>query len=168
MQRRTLLRLGLGGAVILSVAGGTAALLRPGLVDGRLSAGGREVLHAVARAVLDGSLPDAPEAARAALEAHLASLNDTIAVFPAHTRDELSLLLSLLASAPGRIALAGLPTPWHAATVEQIQQALQSMRTSSLSLRMQTYHALRDLTNAAHYAKPESWAQLGYPGPRTL
>lgn len=154
--------------MILTVAGGTAALLRPGFADGRLSAGGREVFHAVGRAVLDGSLPTAPEAANAALGAHLARLNDTIAGFPAHSRDELSLLLSLLASAPGRIGLAGLTTPWSTATVEQIQHALQSMRTSSLSLRMQAYHALRDLTNAAYYADPSSWALLRYPGPRTL
>lgn len=168
MQRRTLLRLGLGGAVILSVAGGAAVLLRPGYVGGQLSAGGREVFKSVARAVLDGSLPDAPDAARTALDAHLTRLNDTIAGFPAHTRDEVSTLLSLLATAPGRIGLAGLTTPWPEASVAQVQHAMQQMRTSSLSLRMQAYHALRDLTNAAYYADPASWVQLGYPGPRAL
>mgnify|MGYP001421988560 CR=1 FL=1 len=168
MKRRTLLQLGIGGAVILTVAGGATALLRPGLVDGKLSPGGRDVFRAVGRAVLDGSLPAVPEAAAAELDAQLTRLNDTIAGFPAHTRDEISTLLSLLASAPGRIALAGLATPWPDASVAQIQQALQDMRTSSLSLRMQAYHALRDLTNAAYYADPASWAQLGYPGPREL
>ena len=39
------------------------------------------------------------------------------------------------------------------------------MRTSTLELRQQAYHALRDLTNAAFYANPDVWPLLGYPGP---
>ena len=35
---------------------GALSLLQPGLVDGRLSAGGRAVFAAIARAVLDGRL----------------------------------------------------------------------------------------------------------------
>ena len=37
-----------------------------------------------------------------------------------------------------------------------------------LALRQQAYHALRDLTNAAHYADPQIWALMGYPGPRAV
>lgn len=168
MQRRTLLKLGIGASVVLAVAGTGVALLQPGLRDGRLGVASNEVMRAVARAVLDGVLPvDASQQAQA-LEAHLTRLDAAIAAFPAATRAELSQLLGLLASAPGRRALAGLAEPWPQASVADIQQALQSMRVSRLALRQQAYHALRDLTNAAYFSDPSAWAHLGYPGPMDI
>lgn len=168
MQRRTLLKLGVAGGAVLAVAGGGLALLRPGLVDGRLSAGGREVFAAVARAVLDGALPAEPAARQRVLAAHLDRLDDTVAGLPAAARGELSDLLGLLAAAPGRLAFAGLRPAWAEAGVAELQDALQSMRTSRLALRQQAFHALRDLTNAAYYADASTWAAIGYPGPREI
>ena len=153
---------------MLAVAGGGLALLRPGLVDGRMSPAAREVFRAVALGVLDGSLPAAPAARDAALAAHLNRLDDTLAGFPSATQAELSQLLALVASPPGRVSLAGLRADWPAATPQEVQHALQEMRTSSLSLRQQAYHALRDLTNAAYYADPQIWSLMGYPGPRPV
>lgn len=144
-------------------------MLRPALSDdGRLRAATRAVMHGVALAVLDGALPADPAARQAALDAHLLRLEATIAAFPASTQEELSQLLALLAAPPGRLALAGLASDWHEAEVVQIQQALQGMRVSSLALKQQAYHALRDLTNAAYFSDPSAWAHLGYPGPSDL
>ena len=168
MQRRSLLKLGLVSAAALAVAGGGAALWRPGWVDGRLSDSGRRVFRAVARVVLDGTLPNEPAAQQSALDAQLQRLDTTLQAFPAATQAELSQLLALLAAAPGRLALAGLAQPWDAASVAELQASLQAMRTASLALRQQAYHALRDLTNAAWYAEPSTWSALGYPGPRPL
>jgi len=98
----------------------------------------------------------------------LQRLDTTLQAFPAATQAELSQLLALLAAAPGRLALAGLAQPWDAASVAELQASLQAMRTASLALRQQAYHALRDLTNAAWYAEPSTWSALGYPGPRPL
>ena len=154
MQRRTLLKLGIGATALLAVAGGGLALLRPGLVNGHLTAGAQSVFRGVGRAVLDGSLPsDAIERDRA-LSTHLKRLNDTLAAFPA--------------SAAGRIGLTGLRDDWANASVTDIQSALQGMRASRLALRQQVYHALRDLTNAAFYADPVAWPLMGYPGPRAI
>jgi hypothetical protein len=165
MQRRRLLALGLGSVALLAVAGGGAAWLRPGVVSGRLAPAGTTVFHAVAKAVLDGSLPQSPGAQGAALQAHLMRLDAAIGAFPAATQNELSQLLALLAAAPGRKFLAGLHTDWEAASVAELQQCLQGMRLSQMRLRQQVYHALRDLTNAAFYADAGSWTQMGYPGP---
>ena len=168
MQRRTLLKLGLGATVLLTLVGGGLAMLKPGLVAGRLSAPARDLFGALASAILDGSLPAAPPQRDAAIAGHLQRLENTLGGFPAATQAELSQLLALLTSAPGRVALAGLHEDWSDASVAALQQALQGLRTSSLALRQQTYHALRDLTNAAYYADPQSWSLLGYPGPREI
>ena len=144
-------------------------MLRPALSDdGQLRAGAREVMLGIALAVLDGALPADPSARQEALDAHLLRLAATIAAFPATTQAELSQLLALLAAPPGRLALAGLSASWHEASVAQIQSALQGMRVSSLALKQQAYHALRDLTNAAYFSDPSAWARLGYPGPADL
>lgn len=169
MRRRTLLQLGIGGAVVLAAVGGGFALRTPGLdPQGRMLEGARAVMHATARAVLDGVLPNDPSAREAALRAHLQRLDATLAAFPPATRSELSQLLALLAAAPGRLAFAGLRSPWPEAEVSDVQRALQGLRMSSLALRQQAYHALRDLTNAAFFADPSTWQKLGYPGPTSL
>ena len=56
MRRRTLLKLGATSAAVLLVAGGAAALLKPGLEGGALSPAGREVFAAIGRAILDKSV----------------------------------------------------------------------------------------------------------------
>ncbi|MBC7955199.1 MAG: hypothetical protein H7Y33_04920 [Cytophagales bacterium] len=168
MQRRSFLKLGVGATAALVLVGGGAALFQPGLRGGQLTPSGREVFAAVARAVLDGSLPEEPAQRTEALQAHLQRLDGVLAAFPPVVQAELSQLLAILAAAPGRIAFAGLHAPWPQASVTQIQATLQGLRTSSLALRQQAYHALRDLTNAAYYADPQAWRLMGYPGPRTL
>lgn len=169
MQRRTLLRLGFASGAALALAGGGVALFyAPGLRDGQLTAAGRAVFAAVARGVLDGSLPVEPRVQEAALGAHLDRLDATLRAMSPHTQDELAKLLVVLGSAPGRLAMAGLTSDWPHASVAQLQAALQGMRVSRISLRQQAYHALRDLTHAAYFSGPLTWAQLGYPGPTAL
>jgi hypothetical protein len=165
MQRRTLLKLGVVSAVVLVVAGGAAALLSPGLQGGKLSPGGREVFRAVGRAVLDQSLPREDGLRRDALNGLLNRMDELTSALPPHAQAELSQLLSLLASATGRRALAGLGDEWPLATEARIQQALQEMRLSALMLRRQAYAALHDITAAAYFSDASTWPQLGYPGP---
>ena len=169
MQRRTLLGLSVAGAAVLgAVGGGVAWLYAPALQDGRLLPVGRTVLAAVARAVLDGNLPTDPKRYAAAIEAHLTRMQSTIETLSPASQSEFGNLLALLAMPPGRLALASLATPWPEASLSDVQDALQSMRTSRLVLRRQGYHALRDLTHAAYFSDPSTWPRLGYPGPRAL
>jgi hypothetical protein len=165
MQRRTLLKLGAVSAAVLAVAGGAVAWMPAGLQDGRLGPAGREVFSAVGRAVLDQSLPrdDAPR--RAALNGLLDRIDELTVALPPHAQAELSQLLSVLASTPGRRILAGLSETWPLATEARIQQALQGMRLSDLAMRQQAYAALHDITAAAYFSDASTWGQLGYPGP---
>lgn len=168
MQRRTLLKLGLASGAALTLVGGVALFHEPAWRDGRLTPTGRSVLNAVARGVLDGSLPAEPVLQQSALAAHLDRMDATLAALPPATQREFGELLALLALPPGRLALAGLATEWSGASVAQINAALQAMRVSRLALRQQAYHALRDLTHVAYFADNATWAQLGYPGPRQI
>ena len=118
--------------------------------------------------MLDGSLPADPRQAAAAIDGLMARMQATITAMPAHTQSEIARLLALLAMPPGRIALAGLSSGWAETSVAELQGALQSMRQSSLMLRRQAYHALRDLTHAAFFADTATWPLLRYPGPRDL
>jgi hypothetical protein len=168
MQRRRLLQLGLGAAAVLALAGTGAALVQPGIVNRRLSASSRSIFSAVATAVLDGMLPATPAARERMLEAHLERVQSTVHGLPPHAQRELSLLLALLATAPGRIALTGLRSPWLQASVSDLQGALQAMRVSSLGMKQQAYHALYEITNASFFADRTVWPLLGYPGPTAL
>lgn len=165
MQRRTLLKLGTVSAAVLAVAGGAAAWVSAGLHDGRLSPAGREVFSAVGRAVLGPSLPRDEAPRQAALNGMLHRIDELTMALPPHAQAELSQLLSVLASTPGRRILAGLSETWPLATEAQIQQALQGMRLSDLAMRQQAYAALHDITAAAYFSDASTWSQLGYPGP---
>jgi len=169
MKRRSLLKLGIASGVVLAVAGGSLALLKPGLLaDGKLSPAARQLMRAVALAVFDGLLPAEAAAREARLAAHLDQLDANIAGFPPHLRGELSQLLSLLTSSGGRFTLTGLTSDWASASVADVQASLQAMSLSSLGLKQQIYHALRDLSSLVFFSNAASWQLVGYPGPREI
>lgn len=168
MKRRTVLTVGVAAGALVALAGATIALLTPGRREGRLTDAGRALFAAVAHAVLDGMLPADPAARAAALDAHLARVQDTISGMPPAVQAEIDELITIMASAPGRLALAGLGTDWQAASVAEVTHALQGMRASRLALRQQAFHALRDLTNGSYFAAPDTWSAIGYPGQRPL
>ena len=168
MQRRNLLALGAVSAAVLAVGGGALALMQPGLRDGSLSPGGRDVFSGAARGLLDGSLPAEPQGLARALDALLARIDGLVAGLPPHVQSELSQLLAILASSGGRRALTGLAQPWRQASVAEIQQALQTLRVSAISLRQQAYHALHEIVGSAFFSDAQTWGLLGYPGPRKI
>lgn len=168
LQRRGLLKLGMGAAVLLGLAGGGVALLKPGLVDGdsKLAPGARRLFRAVALAIFDGGLlpPEAP-ARETALDSLLDRLDAQIAGLPAAPRAELSQLLSLLDTAPGRFALMGLSSDWDRVGTVELSGALEQLRLSGSQTRQQVYRALRELCSIAFFTDPAQWPRVGYPGP---
>ena len=168
MQRRSLLKLGAVSAAVLMVSGGAIAWLQPGLANGRLTPTGRDVFEAAAPALLDASLPQDPTARNVAVAGLLARIDVLIGNLPPHTQSELSQLLSVMATAPGRLAVAGLGSSWRTATVSDIQQAMQCMRLSRMATRQQAYAAIHDISAGAYFSDPSTWTMLGYPGPLKL
>lgn len=168
VDRRTLLRVGVGAAIVLAIAGGGAAYWRPGVRKGHLSDSGRTVFRAIGDAMLDGSLPGEPAAREAALTHWLQRLDATVSGLPTALRDELGRLIALLNTTPGRRWLTGLADDWGSASVPQVQAALQLMRVAPSALRQQAYHALHELVSASYFATPATWALIGYPGPTDI
>ena len=168
MQRRTLLKLGTVSGALLMLVGGTAALIQPGLERGALTTVGKEVFRAVGLGVLDKTLPEQASDKQLAVTGLLARIDVLISALPPHAQDELSQLLSILATGAGRRALAGLSTQWPEASAPQVQAALQNMRWSNLPVRQQAYAALHDITAGAYFSEPSTWRLLGYPGPLAI
>jgi hypothetical protein len=166
-MKRRLFQLGLGAAALLALAGGGLALLRPGLVNGKLSPSSRTLMRSLALAVLDGAWP-AAAAREAQLQAHLDQLDLAIAGLPDRVQAELSQLLALLSSSGGRLALTGLQSDWQQASVAEVTQALQAMRESTLDMRQQIYQALRELHCAVFFTEASHWPLVGYPGPKEI
>lgn len=168
MRRRLLLAVSAVTGTVLALAGRSVTWIKPPRHDGRLSGDARELVAAVASAVLDDDLPAEPAARAVALAAHLKRLEATLAGMPPHMQEEIDRLMALLITLPGRLVLTGLGTTWRDAKRAKLQAALQDLRHSGLALRQQVLRALRDLTNGAYFADADSWSAIGYPGPRSL
>jgi hypothetical protein len=165
LKRRSLLKLGIGSAIVLAVAGGTVALIKPGLIDGKLSPSARLVLTRVAQGLLQGTLPADANSQKLAIDALLQRTDSLLALLPNHAVAELSQLLTLLHTAPGRRWLVGLSSSWEDATATETATALQTMRDSGMALRVQAMQGLHDIVCLPYFSGQDSWAFLGYPGP---
>lgn len=168
MQRRTLLKVGIATGALLAVAGGTLALLRPGRADGRLTVPAQVMFTALARAVLAELLPAQDADQARAMQGLLQRIEGTIAGMPPGLQAEVDELLTIAASAPGRLALLGVGSSWDAVSTDELTRALQALRLSGLALRQQVFHAFRDMIAAAWFAEPATWAAIGYGGPRAM
>lgn len=168
MQRRTLLKLGLASGAVLALAGGAAVLLRPGLEQGRLAPAARPLFVSVGRAILQGTLPAEPGPQARALDGMVERVDALAQNLPLPVQAELSELVGLLCTAPGRRLLADLAPGWEEARPEEVRAALDGMRFSALALRQQAYQALHEIVVGAYFSEESTWKVLGYPGPLAL
>ena len=168
MRRRSLLKVGLAGGVVLALAGTGLALVQPARRDGKFTETARALFTALAPAVLAGLLPTEAGARQQAIAELLPRIEVAINGMPPAMQAEVDELLTIAGSSVGRLALVGLGSSWGAAGSGEVQSALRGMRDSSLALRQQAYHALRDLTNGGYFADEAAWVGLGYPGQRPV
>ncbi len=167
-SRRTILKFGLGGGLLLVAAGAVrgerpyvpASGAEPLAV---LDAGDRAVLAALAPVLLEGA-----GAVEEKLDAVVGSVDRAVAGLPPHLQAEVKQLLALLGSWPGRRWLAGVRAPWGEASRPEVAAFLERWRFSGWRLQQQAYQALHELVFAAWYARPDAWPAIGYPGPPVL
>ncbi|MBP5997372.1 MAG: hypothetical protein KA535_05425 [Azonexus sp.] len=154
--RREFLKTGLAGGMLLNVA----ACTRPSENGGRTV-----VLNALIPVMLTGALP-ADGAGRPELIARtLTGVERAIAGLSPATQKEIGQLFDLLAFPLTRMLAAGIWSPWPEATPAAIGNFLESWRHSRFDLLQSGYAALHDLIFGAWYARPDTWAAIGYPGP---
>jgi hypothetical protein len=166
LDRRRLFKFSLLASATLAVGGGLVGCSQRSAPPGEpLAAEAREVLRALALGVVGELLPAQAEARHAALNEHLQRVAEAIAQLAPSARGELLQLLQLLGSWPGRRLMAQLSTAWSEAQPQQVHAMLAGWRSSRFSLLQQAYHGLRDLTAAAYFSAPGTWATMGYAGP---
>lgn len=165
-SRRSFFKAGAVATLVLGAGGGVYRYMHPP-APGRYALDGaaRAVLAAVVPAVLDGVLPDDPGARRQAIASTIDGVDKAIRGLPLALQGEVKDLFGLLALAPARRWLAGVPDGWDQADAGQVAAWLQRWRSHRLGLLRDAYQALRDLVLGSWYAEPANWAAIGYPGP---
>ncbi len=130
-----------------------------------LSGGDRELIAAVAGAMLAGVLPSEPIAYRAALVQAVRGVDVAVSGLPPGVVDEVRQLFGLLEFPPTRGFAAGVWSSWTNASGSQVASFLLRWRFSGVTLFRSGYQALHQLVMAAWYGGPASWTRIGYPGP---
>lgn len=166
LSRRTFLKVGLAGTVILAAAGGLYRATAPSTGPSKfvLDDEGRAALGAIVGVILQGAIPAGPDA----LASAVSRTQQTIASLPLETQKEIQDLFGLLTLAPTRRFLVGISDQWSSTSAEEVDAFLQSWRTHRFTLLQSAYHALHDLILGAWYADESTWAQIGYPGPMKI
>jgi hypothetical protein len=164
-SRRTFLKAGALGALLLATGGGIYRATHPPVpqrfvLDGEA----RDALHAIIPAILAGVLPEG-QAREPAIAATTERVHRAILGLPLATQKEVQDLFGLLALAPARRVLTGVSGGWASASFEQVASFLQDWRLHRLGLLRSAYQAMHDLVLGGWYADPSSWAAIGYPGP---
>jgi hypothetical protein len=164
MERRSFLKVGVFGGLLLAIGGGLAIGLRPGDRSVRptralnvISEAAFPVLVAVAARVTRGTSASPIEIAQ--------RVDEALRFAPRQSQKDLDQVLKLLENALGGLLLRGQGTPFTLLDEAGQDAALIAWRDSSVGLLRGAYHGLRKLCLAAHYANAESFAEVSYPGP---
>jgi len=164
--RRSLLRKGLLGGLLLLLGGGTGLAYFPSR-DGfavpqqllSVTPAGFQVLAAIAARVA----PPGADGAAVALE-----VDRILSYAVAETRQDFDKLLGLFENALPGLLLDGRALPFTRLSEAGQDEVLESWRTSRLALRRSGYQALRKLCMVAYWTQPSAWVAVGYDPPSGL
>jgi hypothetical protein len=165
-KRRSFLKAGALATLVLAAGGGIyRAVHTPApqyfVLDGEAGA----ALAAIVPAILAGALPSAPGERQAAIAGTIKGVHAAISNLPLATQKEVQDLFGMLALAPARRLLTGVPGGWANAHEADVAAFLHRWRLHRFALLRTAYSALHDLSFGAWYAQPASWETIGYPGP---
>jgi hypothetical protein len=166
LGRRSLLKKGLFGGLLLLLGGGTALAYFPSR-DGfdaplqllSLSAGRFQVLAAIALRIA----PPGKDGAAVAL-----GVDRILSYAAVEVRQDFEKLLGLFENALPGLLLDGRALPFTRLSEAGQDEVLESWRTSKLTLRRSGYQALRKLCLMAYWTQESAWAAIGYDPPSGL
>lgn len=167
LTRRQFLKVGLVGGAGLAVLGTiywSRERSEADVAAFKLDVTGREIVAALAPAILAGALSEDGDRA-AAVERVVDGVERAIVGLSAAAQGEVRQLFALLGFAPTRILLAGVTPAWREASVADVTAFLERWRFSRLDLLQSAYAALHDLVLGAWYGGSDAWETIGYPGP---
>jgi hypothetical protein len=165
-SRRSFLKKGLFGGLVLAFGGGGLALYPSGHVASPtapllvLKPTSFQVLVAVAGRMVVAKGADPVAIAHAA--------DGALAGTPLEVQADVNKLLGLLENALPGLLLDARVQPFTRLSPESRDRVLESWRTSRLELRRSGYQALRKLCLASHYFEEASWSPLEYAPPTGL
>lgn len=169
LQRRQLLKLGLGASVMLATAGLTATLSGCSSEQPRE---GFEVLRdsdiPMIQAVLPALVGPHPALNDSTLQAAIAQLDKSLSWTSLAVQKEVLDLFGLLSMAVTRGPLTGIWGAWEKASEADLIGFLERWSSSRLEMLQQGHKALSQLLLMAWYATPASWEAAGYPGPPSI
>lgn len=169
LDRRAVLKLGLGASAFLAVAGLGASLsgcsqATPANGFAVLRDSDLAFLRALVPVMLAGSTDAMPVAVEQTLQGLDSSLDHLSAPMLKLTRQLFDVLTLPITRGP----LTGVWGSWQQASPQQIEAFLQRWQGSSLNLLRQGHASLLQLVLMAWYGRPQAWAHCGYPGPPTV
>jgi hypothetical protein len=165
--RRGFLGRGLFGGALLALAGAVPlALTKSKLLSSTpplrfFSAAEYAIVHAVAERMVPGGEGWAPASALGVAE----KLDLVMDGSDVAAQKDMHQLLMLFDNALIGLLFDARPRAFTALDAEAQLAALESWRSSRLTLRRSGFVALRGLVMATYYGDPASWEGVGYPGP---
>jgi hypothetical protein len=164
MNRRTFIRRGLFGGLLLAVGGSIGLVAWPSdqHVQARRPLRALDARQFAILVAVAGRMVTAPAADPVTIAERV---DAQMATAPPEARADFGKLLMLLESAFAGFVLAVRARPFTRLSAAAQDDVLADWRDSRLTVRRSGFSVLRKLTQAAHYAAPEAWADVGYPGP---
>jgi hypothetical protein len=164
MNRRTFIRRGLFGGLLLAVGGSIGLVAWPSdqHVQPRRPLRALDARQFAILVAIAGRMVTAPGADPVTIAERV---DAQMATSPAEGRADFGKLLLLFENALAGFVLDARARPFTRLSPAAQDDVLVDWRDSRLAVRRSGYAVLRKLTQAAHYASPEAWPDTGYPGP---
>ncbi len=169
MNRRSFLKVGLAGALVLGASGVAYTVLRGDdrAPNAALDRSAHAAIAALVPTIVGAALPAEAGLRTAAIAAAVQRVDTAVAGLSLSAQKEIRELFALLGIKPLRWMLTGIGN-WDVATPEHLSAFLQSWRTHRLSLLQVGYHGLHDLIAGSFYSAPSAWPHAGYTLPKAF